>query len=201
MPRTWTTKQCLACERNFEALASEVKRGQAKFCSRSCGMWHRCGAMTPTERFWHHVPSRPVGECWLWKGATTAAGYGHLPENGKLIYAHRFSFRLHFGILSDDMLVCHRCDVPACVNPEHLFPGTDQDNRTDSAMKNRTIYGERVWSAILTEKKVREIIQMYRVDGVKQSVIASKFGVTPSAVSSIFIGRTWKRVAGESLCQ
>jgi hypothetical protein len=199
--KTTIIRQCLACQKTIEVLVSEVNRGRGKFCSIKCAMWHRCGAMTPEERFWHYVPNRPIGSCWIWKGTLGKAGYGQLPdENGKLIYAHRFSFRLHYGFLPDDKLICHRCDNPPCVNPDDLFLGTDADNRIDSAMKNRTVYGERVWNSVLTSDTVREIISLHKTKGISQTLLASKFGVTPSAISNIFIGRTWKRIYREFEC-
>lgn len=77
----------------------------------------------------------PVTEsgCWLWMGVIHASGYGHY--NGKK--AHRLSWELHNGSIPDGMCICHKCDVPSCVNPNHLFLGTQGDNVRDAWTKGR----------------------------------------------------------------
>jgi hypothetical protein len=87
------------------------------------------------ERFWMKV--NRSGSCWLWTAGTTVFGYGQFFIDGRLEGAHRVSWRLHFGNIPDDLCVLHRCDVPACVNPAHLFLGTKSDNARDSVAKGR----------------------------------------------------------------
>jgi len=91
------------------------------------------------DRFEEKVSIEPNSGCWLWTGAANAAGYGRLyvwPE-GKHQKAHRISYELHVGAIPDGMFVCHRCDNPSCVNPQHLFIGTRQDNVDDMNRKGR----------------------------------------------------------------
>jgi hypothetical protein len=90
------------------------------------------------ERFEAKVMPEPTTGCHLWIGATTPAGYGALNLNRDGVkYAHRISFELHHGPIPPGMDICHRCDTPACVNPEHLFAGTRLDNVRDMHAKGR----------------------------------------------------------------
>jgi hypothetical protein len=92
-------------------------------------------------RFWSHVDKTtghgPNGECWIWIGATDSKGYGSTHIRKKTTSAHRASYIHTFGSIPDGMQLCHRCDTPLCVNPSHLFPGTQQDNINDMMKKGR----------------------------------------------------------------
>ena len=91
---------------------------------------------TPEDRFWRKVDKS--GECWLWQGATYCRmHYGCLGIGGRTTRAHRFSWELHNGPIPDGLCVLHRCDVPRCVNPDHLFLGTKLDNMKDRTAKGR----------------------------------------------------------------
>lgn len=86
------------------------------------------------DKFWEQV-SKEEG-CWLWKGRKNIGGYGTLYHKGQLI-ASRISYELHYGPFNPQLLVCHKCDAPSCVNPEHLFLGTALDNHRDMVEKGR----------------------------------------------------------------
>lgn len=119
----------------------------------SCGcVRHRLWTRTPQERFDANVCPEPNTGCWLWTGATTKHGYGHLNINGRYVKASRLSWELHNGPITDGLCVLHKCDVRSCVNPEHLFLGTNQDNMDDMWRKGRSTQ----------QKKRREVRQQLR---------------------------------------
>lgn len=97
------------------------------------------------ERFWKRVDrvERPDA-CWLWKGTKTRLGYGQIGADAQpgiyrpaVLYAHRVAWELANGPIPTGLFVCHRCDTPGCVRPDHLFLGTQTDNMRDAAKKGR----------------------------------------------------------------
>lgn len=133
---------CPQCGTDFLQYPSNVKSGARPFCSRQCRIDYRKvhpytrGSIV--ERFWERV-GKSDG-CWEWTGYRAPAGYGQLgrgPRNEGLALAHRLSWEFHYGPIPDGLLVCHRCDNPPCVRPDHLFLGTFVDNAQDMVSKGR----------------------------------------------------------------
>lgn len=94
-------------------------------------------AKDPREVFEENYISEPNSGCWLWTGALSDSGYGRLGMRKTRMPAHRFSLQMHTTESGDGLFACHRCDTPACVNPDHLFWGTTQDNMADMCTKGR----------------------------------------------------------------
>lgn len=151
------------------------------------------------DRFWSKVEK--TDGCWLWTGAKTN-GYGVLGagrRGGATVKAPRLSYELAYGPIPPGMFVCHHCDNPGCVRPDHLFLGTGKDNMADAKAKGRISKpplhaGERCHLTKLDADSVREIRRL-AAEGVSQRSIAQRFDIDRSNVSAIVLGKTWKEVA------
>lgn len=149
------------------------------------------------EKFNSRYRVDPTG-CWIWTSSLSSDGYGALYRGGrgsKYANAHRVSYELNRGSIPDGMCVCHRCDVRACVNPDHLFLGTHADNMRDMFAKGRQprAIGERNANAKLTIDDVRTIRAMLASGHTRRS-IASKFGTSHQTINKIASGVTWVHV-------
>jgi hypothetical protein len=149
--------------------------------------------LTLREKFLAKVCPEPASGCWLWQGLVRPDGYGAARFEGKERGAHRVAWMLFRGEIARGMVVCHRCDVRACVNPDHLFLGTAADNARDMAEKGRNRLGEQHGSAKLTAKQVRRIKAMLAEDRMYVSEIAREFGVSETTIRAIRAGKTWRR--------
>lgn len=151
----------------------------------------------PYKRIWLHVGEMTKNGCIPWNGSITRDGYGRINEGGasrKQLMVHRVVYEHHYGKIPDQMLVCHKCDNPPCVNIEHLFLGTASDNNTDMITKGRHARGEKVNTAILSELDVLQIRELYRNTSHPQSKIGQLFGVSQCTISDIIRGKTWKHI-------
>src|SRR4029077_3574092 len=148
--------------------------------------------LTKNERFLVKVARDPKTGCWLWKGLIRPDGYGATRFEGREQGAHRVAWKLFRGKISAGVVVCHRCDVRACVNPAHLFLGTPAENARDMRSKGRHRQGEKHRSAKLTLAQVRRIKAMVAEDRMYMSEIAREFEVSETTIRAIKIGRTWK---------
>lgn len=109
-----------------------------------------------TCRLMGRVDKKDCG-CWEWVGSKSAAGYGVINIKGKIALAHRLSYSVFVGKVDDGLFVCHRCDKPSCVNPAHLFLGTNADNAADMAAKGRA-----AWKGKKMPAEIRERISATR---------------------------------------
>lgn len=128
--------------------------------------------------------------CWLWSAGRFGNGYGAFKIDGKTIGAHCVSFRLFKGPYRKQIL--HRCDNTLCVNPDHLFEGTQTDNMRDKVQKGRGNFasGERHGISVLTSEDILNI----RASGLSQRALAQEYGVSQKSIWAIKSGKTWRGV-------
>ena len=147
-----------------------------------------------SQRFWMKVDKSPSNNCWEWT-ACKDFGYGVFMVYGKKWRAHRYSWFIHNGEIPEGMLVCHHCDNPGCVNPKHLFVGTQSDNIRDAFSKGRKILpdnrGENSGAAKLTWEQVREMRSLYLAGKRNRSELAEIYRISSGHVSSIILHRSW----------
>lgn len=156
------------------------------------------------EKFLSKSFPEPNTGCWLWVGKTTADGYGQLhPGDNEfgLSSAHRYSYTIHHGHISANLQVLHKCDQPCCINPDHLFLGTQQENIADMDRKGRRKVGMGVRHsrAKIDDDIALSIKAMYRTGLYKQTDLANRFNISRSVVSKIVNGNGWKHVNGINL--
>lgn len=132
----------------------------------------------------------PWSGCWIWMLSVNTQGYGKVHIEGRSKRAHRASYETFVQKIPEGMNVCHTCDCPACVNPDHLFVGTMKENMNDCKSKLRQCIGERNRNSTLTKKEVIEIRALI-VAGTKQKDIARAYGIQEPAVSKIKYGQRW----------
>ena len=149
----------------------------------------------------------PITGCWNWMGGIRSCGYGGIKIANKTYLTHRISYQVHIGDIADGMFVCHKCDNPSCINPEHLFLGDNYINILDASIKNRLATGSKngahthkekvrkgsmIGTAKLTENQVLEIRSMYKI--IPQKQLAKNYGVSRGTIQNIHEGRNWKHV-------
>jgi hypothetical protein len=140
------------------------------------------------EPFWDKVKIGEENDCWPWERNMNPQGYGTLRIQGKMKRAHRVAYELSRGPIPDGMVVCHTCDNPSCVNPHHLFLGSQRDNVQDMANKGRHP------AAKLGELQVVAIRKLYASGERNQSDLANMFGVTKQQISLIINRKNWTRI-------
>jgi hypothetical protein len=154
-------------------------------------------------RFWSKVAYVDGDGCWEWTASRVGpdrpgGGYGQFwcAERKTQLKAHRVAWEQKNGPIPDGMLVCHRCDNPGCVRPDHLFLGTPKDNMVDMVQKGEWKHGGVLCPrAILTEQQVREIRAKYVRGSYGYKRLGKEYGVSPGTIEVLIKGRTWRSLA------
>jgi hypothetical protein len=133
--------------------------------------------------------------CWIWKAKARCNGYGLFKINQRNIPAHRISYQIHNGDFDFNLHVLHKCDIRNCVNPDHLFLGTNKDNVDDKVSKDRQAKGSDNGNSILSENDVIEIKELlkYKYYGYIRHMM-KKYNVSERCILDIKSGRTWKHI-------
>lgn len=174
---------CFGCKEVFRSMGA---LGQHAKYSTTC---------TPHMRFWGKVEK--TATCWLWKGAVQQKGYGLTSWEGRHnLVVHRLVWMMTNGYIPDGLEVAHKCDVRNCVNPDHLFLATHQENIDDMVAKGRQVHGEKNLHAKLNAEAVRVIRAEYRCKGRTSNSreLAARYGVGQGAITAVIAGLTWRTV-------
>jgi hypothetical protein len=220
------TLHCQHCGKPFQVPPTRVRRGNPKFCGMACmGLSTRVPVM---ERFWSKVnKAGPVpvshpeyGNCWIWTGTLHDHGYGRIDagsgQRGRHLYAHRLAWEQATGsVLTDEDVVCHTCDIPACARNDevgayevdgrtyvrhgHLFVATQVGNNADRDAKKRLPRGELHAFAKLTDAQAARAIALFKTGTISQSELARAFGVTPAVIGDLLSGETWQHINGQDI--
>lgn len=149
--------------------------------------------------FWSRTNKLDQNSCWNWLGAKTDKGYGMLFSKAELnkqyLYAHRVSYLIHNTILTDSLFVCHKCNNPSCVNPNHLYLATSAENTRDAALDNLMPKDEKHWAFKSDVSFIEKVNLLYK-EGKTQKEIASIMEVNQSHISRVLnkkLGHSRKR--------
>jgi hypothetical protein len=149
--------------------------------------------LSPEARFREKI--KKTGSCWLWTGTISSSGYGILSVNNRLEGAHRISWKIYRGAIPSDLNVCHKCDNPCCVNPSHLFIGTQLDNMGDAVVKGRIRNGSHVYHGVVHHRTILTVRQVKNVlrSSKTNTELGKYLNVSRTTIYRIRAGKNWQR--------
>ena len=133
-----------------------------------------------------------INNCWIWQGSKLSDGYGMICYQYKTLRAHRVSYEFHKGPIGDKV-VCHQCDNPLCINPDHLFLGTQLDNIKDMMAKGRHS-NHKGWAGQPKAKLDAEKVRFIRKSTLSYAELGRMFGVRLNTIKEAKLGITWKKI-------
>ena len=142
----------------------------------------------------HKYSKKNENGCWIWQRGLSNSGYGETAIRGRKKRAHRVCYEIYKGKIPEHLQVCHTCDTPACVNPDHLYLGTHQRNVDDKVNRDRQPRGEEIKLAKLTEKNVLMIRKLWKEGRMSQQEFANQYGVCQTTISRIILRQTWNHI-------
>jgi hypothetical protein len=194
------TKQCSTCNKTYRPRTERFE--QSLFCSEQCRTNRKPASLHEIERTIFDTSKYAVSEkgCWEWLGAKTR-GYGSVNIRGRgTCFVHRLSFEVRNGPIADGLFACHKCDNPACFNPDHLFAGTPADNAHDMMRKGRGAKNKRLpagESHHATTLRESDVV-LIRSSSETRKDLAARYSVSVSTIANILSGRTWRYVGSPS---
>lgn len=189
MPKV--TRQCAksSCNKTFKSFSCRPKR----FCSRYCG-----GAShDPNKTIKEIIIEKSFGTmsgCVIWDSHKINSGYGIISIQGKVWLIHRYVWFLSNGPILDGIHICHKCDHKLCINIDHLFPGTRQDNMDDMVRKNRQAKGSKNGRSKFTEGDIRQFRRFFAL-GISMGTMADTFGIPYKYLHKVVKSNSWNHVS------
>lgn len=157
--------------------------------------WGRSGRkrMSLEEKFWEKVDKKGEDECWNWKGALNKDRYGQFNYKGKPKLSHIVSYILVHGNVPKGLFILHKCNNPSCVNPKHLYIGTQADNMKQMVKDGRSLYGEKNPNSKLNWEIVNKIRAEYVNDrNITIRKLSNKYNMPLGTIQNIIEDKTWK---------
>lgn len=187
---------CAQCWTPFDRgyAISSARASKPQYCTQQCRAESSRNRAKENfgPRFWSNVDVRGETECWPWTGRLDENGYGLFDYDGRPHIASRVSLMMKEGTLSPHLFACHTCDNPPCVNPAHLFAGTQKDNMQDASAKGKLAGGNgRRGSQVNTSKLDADKVKQIKNSSAPAKEFAERFGVSSTAISLIRSGKNW----------
>ena len=181
-------RTCVICGKTFSRQGAKI----SDYCSAPC--FNQSLRKDIAVAFWAKV-EKTATDCWLWTGSKHQSGHGlfTMGKDGRTIGAHRFAYEQVYGPIPYGLIVCHHCDNPSCVRPDHLFLGTRAINNQDRDIKGRQAKGQSIWRSKLTEDDICAIRSASGKRGFLKA-LAEHYGVAQRTISAIRHGRLWKHI-------